>query len=55
MWTLGQDQPVIPGVAFIRWATARPPATAGSLAPSFDSARPVGLTVKLPYTLTLSG
>ena len=26
MWTLGEDQPVIPGVAFIRWATARPPA-----------------------------
>ncbi len=48
MWTLGQDQPVIPGVAFIRYATARPPGTVGSLGPTFVPARPVRLAVKLP-------
>jgi len=31
IWTLGNHQPVIPGVPFIRWATALPLATAGSL------------------------
>ena len=48
IWTLGQDQPVIPGVAFIRYATARPPGTVGSLGPTFVPARPVRLAVKLP-------
>src|SRR5215204_355186 len=48
MWTLGQDQTVIPGVAFIRYATARPPGTVGSLGPTFVPARPVRLAVKLP-------
>ena len=48
IWTLGQDQPVIPGVAFIRYATALPPATVGSLSPTFVPARPVCLAVKLP-------
>ena len=31
IWTLGQDQPVIPGVPFSRLATALPHATAGSV------------------------
>src|ERR1700745_3683878 len=35
IWTLGQDQPVIPGVPFSRLATALPHATAGSLVPAF--------------------
>src|SRR4029078_3481507 len=48
MWTLGQDQPVLPGVAFIRYATPRPPGTVGSLGPTFVPARPVRLAVKLP-------
>src|SRR3954451_9952944 len=51
MWTLGSDKPVIPGVPFMRWATALPLATAGSLSPTFVPARPVGLAVKLPYCL----
>ena len=53
MWTLGGDQPVIPGVAFIRWATALPFGTAGSLSPTFVPARLVGLAVKLPSAFTL--
>ena len=53
IWTLGQDQPVIPGVPFIRWATPLPLAGAGSLVPTFVPARPVGLAVKLPCALTL--
>ena len=51
MWTLGLDKPVIPGVPFIRCATALPLATAGSLRPTFVPARPVSLAVKLPYCL----
>src|SRR5215207_2389782 len=51
MWTLGLDKPVIPGVPFIRGATALPLATAGSLRPAFAPARPVGLAVKLPCCL----
>src|SRR3954451_4071603 len=51
MWTLGPDKPVIPGVPFIRCATALPLATAGSLRPAFAPARPVSLAVKLPYCL----
>ena len=53
MWTLGGDQPVIPRVTFIRWATALPLGTVGSLRPTFVSARLVGLAVKLPYAFTL--
>ena len=52
MWTLGGDQPVIPRVTFIRWATAFPLSTAGSLRPTFVSARLVSLTVKLPFAFT---
>src|SRR5215207_765702 len=51
MWTLGLDKPVIPGVPFIRGATALPLATAGSLRPAFAPARLVCLAVKLPYCL----
>ena len=53
MWTLGPDQPVIPGVPFSRLATALPLATAGSLGPAFASARPASLAVKLPCALAL--
>ena len=55
MWTLGEDQPVIPRVTFIRWATALPLGTVGSLRPAFAPARLVGLAVKLPSAFTLSG
>ena len=55
MWTLGGDQPVIPRVTFIRWATALPHGTVGSLRPTFVSARLVGLAVKLSYAFTLYG
>ena len=53
MWTLGEDQPVIPRVTFIRWATALPRGTVGSLRPAFAPVRLVGLSVKLPYTFIL--
>src|SRR3954447_13050608 len=53
MWTLGEDEPVIPGVPFIRWATAIPLSTAGSLRPAFAPARLVSLAVKLPYAFAL--
>ena len=53
MWTLGDDQPVIPGVPFIRLAMALPLATTGSLRPAFAPARLVGLAVKLPSTYAL--
>ena len=53
MWTLGEDQPVIPRVTFIRWATALPRGTVGSLRPAFAPARLVGLAVKLPSAFTL--
>ena len=53
IWTLGGDQPVIPRVTFIRWATALPRGTVGSLRPAFAPARLVGLAVKLPYAFTL--
>jgi hypothetical protein len=48
MWTLGHNQPVIPGVAFIRYATALPLGTVGSLCPTFVPARLVSLAVKPP-------
>ena len=48
------DQPVIPGVPFIRGATPHPHVDAGSLVPAFAPAPPVSVTVKLPYcTYTL--
>ena len=53
MWTLGGDQPVIPRVTFIRWATALPHGTVGSLRPTFVPARLVGLAVKLSSAFTL--
>ena len=53
IWTLGGDQPVIPRVTFIRWATAFPHSTVGSLRPTLVSARLVGLAVKLSYVFTL--
>src|SRR5213075_1376345 len=53
MWTLRGDQPVIPGVPFIRLAMALPFRTTGSLNPAFAPARPVCLAVKLPYAFTL--
>src|SRR3954465_7840827 len=53
MWTLGGDQPVIPGVPFIRWAMALPRGTPGSLWPTFVSARLVGLAVRLAYAIAL--
>ena len=48
MWTLGGDQPVIPGVTFVRCVMALPRGATRSLSPSFDSARAVALAVKLP-------
>ncbi len=54
MWTLGEDQPVIPRVTFIRWATALPHGTVGSLRPAFAPARLVGLTVKLSFAFALN-
>ena len=53
MWTLGGDQPVIPRVTFIRWATTLPHGIVGSLRPTFVPARLVGLAVKLPSAFTL--
>jgi hypothetical protein len=55
MWTLGEDQPVIPRVTFIRWATALPLGTVGSLRPTFVPARRVSLAVKLPSAFALKG
>lgn len=45
MWTLGEDQPVIPKVTFIRWTTTLPLCTVGSL---------MGLAVKLLSAFALS-
>ena len=42
MWALGEDQHVIPRVTFIRWVTALPLGTVGSLRPTFVPARRVG-------------
>ena len=53
MWTLGGDQPVIPGVPFIRLAMALPYRTTGSLNPAFAPARLVCLAVKPPSAFTL--
>src|SRR4030095_11910450 len=53
IWTLGEDQPVIPGVPFIRLATTFPHSIVGSLGPAFAPARSVDLAVKLPCALAL--
>ena len=53
MWTLGQDQPVIPGVPFVRRATARPRGAAGSLGPAFAPARAAALAVSPACALAL--
>ena len=53
IWALGQYQPVIPGVPFIRWAMALPLRTTGSLWPTFVSARLVSLTVRQAYAIAL--
>ena len=53
MWTLGEDQPVIPRVTFIRWATTFPHRIVGSLRPAFAPVWLVGLTVKLSSIFTL--
>ena len=53
IWTLGGDQPVIPRVTFIRWATALPRGTVGSLWPTLVPARNVTLAVKLTFTIAL--
>ena len=55
MWTLGGDQPVIPRVTFIveRWHFHSH--TTGSLTPTFVSARPVSLAVRLAYAFALFG
>ena len=53
IWTLRGDQPVIPGVPFIRLAIALPFGTTGSLNPAFAPARPVCLTVRLPSAFML--
>ena len=52
MWTLGGDQPVIPRVTFISYATAFPLSTVGSLRPTLVSARLLSLTVKLTCIFT---
>jgi len=44
----------IPRVTFIRWATALPHGTVGSLRPAFAPARLVGLAVKPPFAFTLN-
>ena len=54
MWTLRGDQPVIPGVPFIRLAMALPYRTTGSLNPAFAPARLVCLAVKPPYAFALT-
>ena len=53
MWTLRGDQPVIPGVPFIRLAMALPCGTTGSLCSSFLPDRLVGLSVKHPFAIAL--
>ena len=55
MWTIGGDQPVIPMVTFVRWATTLPCGVVGSLSPTFVPDRHVCLSVKLPSTFTLYG
>ena len=49
MWTLGEDQPVIPRVTFIRWALRLPLERIGSLTSAFASARRASLAVKQAF------
>ena len=53
IWTLGGDEPVIPRVTFVRWATVFPRSTVGSLRPTFVFVRLVCLTIKLSFTFAL--
>ena len=53
MWTLGGDQPVIPRVTFICWATSFPYSNVGSLRPTFVTAWLMSLTVKLSFVFAL--
>jgi hypothetical protein len=52
MWTLGEDQPVIPRVTFIRWALRLPLERIGSLTSTFVPARVATLAVKQAYACT---
>ena len=54
IFLLEWDNKSIPRVTFIRWATALPHGTVGSLRPAFAPARLVGLAVKLPFAFTLN-
>jgi len=54
MWTLGEDQPVIPRVTFIRWALRLPLERIGSLTSTFVPARVAALAVKQAYAFALS-
>ena len=54
MWTIGRDQPVIPGVTFIRWASPLLQVRVGSLRSAFATAWDVPLAAGLPYAFTLS-
>ena len=53
MWTLGEDQPVIPRVTFIRWALRLPLERIGSLTSTFVPARVAALAVKHAYAFAL--
>ena len=53
MWTLGRNQPVIPGVPFIHCAITLPQRITGSLWPTCVSDRNVFLTVKQAFTIAL--
>ena len=53
MWTLGEDQPVIPRVTFIRWALRLPLERIGSLTSTFVPARVAALAVKQAYAFAL--
>jgi hypothetical protein len=53
MWTLGEDQPVIPRVTFIRWALRLPLERIGSLTSGFPPARVATLAVKQAYAFAL--
>ena len=54
MWTLGRDQPVIPGVTFIWWSSTLLWAIVGSLNSTFVTDWLMGLSVKLAYAFVLS-
>jgi len=54
IWTLGQDQPVIPRVTFIWWSSTLLRVMVGSLNSTFVTDRLIGLSVKLSYAFALS-